>query len=84
MKRRFGFVSNSSSSSFVIGKNFIPEDKYVDFIDRLSDLEDDESEEGLYFYDNKHYIIGNVSQHHEGFRELVDEFGLNEFVGYGD
>jgi hypothetical protein len=84
MKIRQGFVSNSSSSSFVIAKCYIPDDKYDDFIERLEEITDEVSEEMFYFDETEYYIMGDVSNHTTLFTDLIEELKLDDFVGFGD
>ena len=66
MKYRQGFVSNSSSSSFVITKTLMTDDQIKKFRKFIQDQEMDESNEGYYNVEElKYYFIGDGDMHAE-------------------
>lgn len=80
MKIRNGFVSNSSSSSFVVAKVLVGEDNFYKIKEILSEIEDEfggDSDSGCYFDSNKEYITAHVS-YHCGFEEKLDKLNLPE------
>lgn len=98
MKIRKGFVSNSSSSSFVISKENLTEDqiwavknhgvvaKWLEAIERGKDS----SAYSLYFYDEwkieetEVSLIGYTSMDNLDLRWVFEEIGINaEFDKYG-
>jgi hypothetical protein len=80
MKVRNGFVSNSSSSSFVIGKNFMTPAQIAEFHDLVGKFiesvasETDEPiefneylidyDEGTYIYEDDKYFFGEIGNEH--------------------
>ena len=94
MKVRAGFVSNSSSSSFVIAKPFMTAEQITAFSDWLEDFsrrvdENDEKDDGdddLYFEygygvsESEHYFLGsNVDYRFQEFAlEKLKEIGVAE------
>lgn len=80
MKLRSGFVSNSSSSSFVLGKYFLTDEQIAYFKSKLDDINDD-NEEG-YISDNKYYFQGEISQHSTIIDEVIEELGIEEFCSW--
>ena len=81
MKKRFGFVSNSSSSSFVLGKVHMTEDQIEKFQHNLNEINEANSDEG-YIFETKYYFHGEVSNHNRLISELINELDLNEFVSF--
>ena len=61
MKIRNGFVSNSSSSSFVLGKSEITEEQWKDLIIKIKKFNDNSWEGGeTYLYVGKKYLFGKL------------------------
>ena len=63
MKVRAGFVSNSSSSSFIVAKEVIGEEKWDKFVALLEKLD-------LYYESSDHYIMVDTSD--QGFEDDED------------
>jgi hypothetical protein len=76
MKKRIGFVSNSSSSSFVICKKFMTKEQQTKFRNKLGEINDQYE---TYISEYPNYFIGPVSDHEEKLRNLISELKLNEF-----
>ncbi len=77
MKIKQGFVSNSSSSSFVIGKNFMTEEQVAGFSKFLRELHGSEDcAEETYIFESKHYFFGKISQHDEEVVEFLRGAGV--------
>ena len=83
MKIRNGFVSNSSSSSFCIGKNFMTDDQIDKLEEIIDDLDEDYGE--TYINDTKLYFFGNIDHldHNKIFAFLESE-NLSNFASWGD
>jgi hypothetical protein len=80
MKIRNGFVSNSSSSSFVIGKNFMTPAQIAEFHELVgkfiesvaSEIDEPiefneyiiEYDEGTYIYEDDKYFFGEIGNNH--------------------
>ena len=80
MKIRNGFVSNSSSSSFVICKEFLTEDQ----VDAIRDAHQKWIEDGVYFGDNgdyfdedDNYIMFEAYGIRDKVRKLCDKEGID-------
>ena len=78
-KIRAGFVSNSSSSSFVVARAVVGDEMFAKIKSLLCDAvseDDNEKYDGeTYYNSNKNYIIANVS-HHDDFNDKFDKLGL--------
>ena len=59
MKVRIGFVSNSSSSSFVLGKNKLTDEQWSDLSEEIREL-DAVSESDTNLFISKKYIHGTL------------------------
>jgi len=64
MKIRVGFVSNSSSSSFVLDKDGMTIEQLHDFRKLISEAEN-ESGGDTYIYESDRHFHGNLSMHNE-------------------
>ena len=75
MKIRTSFVSNSSSCSFCVGKNYMTPKQIQQFRDYLNDPENycDETTVG----EGKHYFLGEISMHDGSLREFLSEIGVD-------
>ena len=83
MKIRNGFVSNSSSSSFVLGKSYLSKEQ-IDYIDeKLDEINDNNYGEG-YIESSKYYFIGTASQNNTFLDYVIEELDVGEYVTYGD
>lgn len=79
MKIRAGFVSNSSSSSFVVARAVVGDEMFakIQALLEASQNSDDpeEYDSETYFNSNKNYIVATVS-HHDDFGDKFDKLGL--------
>lgn len=75
-KIRAGFVSNSSSSSFVVARAVVGDEMFAKIKVLLEEVaENEEYEDETYFNSNKNYIMANVSNHCD-FSDKFDKLGL--------
>jgi hypothetical protein len=83
MKIRTGFVSNSSSQSFVIAKCYMTEEQVKQFGDWLSKMQDaDEPLYETYIDENDYYFMGEKSQHEGRITEFLNKIGIDQkYVG---
>ncbi len=63
MKIRLGFVSNSSSASFVIGKNFMTKKQIEEFSTWAIRFNEDEDTYESYIHEDEYYFFGEISIH---------------------
>ena len=81
MKIRNGFVSNSSSSSFVIAKTFLTE-KQIDEMEALyTKLREDDKisdDNGCNFSINKYYVSYNAYNACDEWHDFIDNLNLPE------
>lgn len=89
MKIRNGFVSNSSSSSFIIHKSAFKNSKdWDEFIDRLNEIKTNEKKSSDYwdnswgdsgntFTTNKNFVIVEAMHAPEEVHSLLDEYNLD-------
>jgi len=80
MKTRQGFVSNSSSSSFVVCKQLVGSEAFNKIKEILNEISSEfgyDDETGCWFDSNPNYISGRVS-HHVDFDEKLDELKLEK------
>lgn len=79
MKIRNGFVSNSSSSSFIIHKSYIAE-KQIGRLKRiyeeLSESNEISDDNGIYFKTYENYIQFNAHKGYEKIRQVLNDFGI--------
>jgi len=84
MKFRTGFVSNSSSSSFVIGKNFMTKKQIDKFQDFVFDIGKDGYSE-TYISEGKYYFMGSIEQSdYKKLDDIIEELKLTEYIEYED
>lgn len=81
MKIRTGFVSNSSSSSFVIGKNFMTEEQIDKF--RKIIVEHRKADDESMFVDGSLYFMGEISMHVRIIPDWIHENGLSKYTQWG-
>jgi hypothetical protein len=80
MKIRFGFVSNSSSSSFCIYKKIMSEKQIVEF-KNLLEIENHRNGDETYIEEDGNYFIGNLDQHNEGVLTYVNKNFMRDNYG---
>lgn len=78
MKVRNGFVSNSSSSSFVIPKKYLSKDDY-EIYDQLMWGSDDYDTE---LHESENYIFGKVSYHNKILQKIMKPYANLEGVDF--
>ena len=76
MKTRNGFVSNSSTSSFVIAKSYMTPQQIKEFIKILENNEMDETS----IQETKSYFVGEISQHDETIISWLQQQKLYQYV----
>jgi len=81
MKIRNGFVSNSSSSSFVLGKAHLSEEQILMFQEEMDSINDDNGGEGCVF-ETKYYFHGEVSHHNEVLNRVIEDIGIGEYCSF--
>jgi hypothetical protein len=79
---RLGFVSNSSSTSFVIPKCVISEEDLVIYDYHYNKCDDYCGDQHL--YENKSYIYGEVSYHNDELNRIFGKYIGKEGVDYGN
>lgn len=76
MKRRPGFVSNSSSSSFLICKEFLT-NKQIKALEKWynedRDMDVCPGDDGAYFHNDDNYVAAEVRNIYEEFRKICEE-----------
>ena len=86
MKTRLGFVSNSSSSSFVVARTVIGDERFSKFAELLeayeASKEREEYSDDFYFEFNRNYIHVTSSYHDEGVMEIKEKmkFKSDEYL----
>ena len=84
MKIRDGFVSNSSSSSFIIHKSFLTDKQYLHLTAWLNEMEEEleqfSYESGRTWSRENDYIFIETYDL-SGFSEKLQELGINEKLG---
>lgn len=83
MKIRNGFVSNSSSSSFVVAKVFLTKEQIEEV--RNFFREHNDSEDEYYVHESEHYFTGSGENYYDSkFDDLFDKMDLGNKVYWGD
>ena len=78
MKVRNGFVSNSSSSSFVIGKNFMTEEQSAEFSKFLNEYHvSGDCLEDTYIFESPFYFFGEISIHDTEVMSFLKKVGVD-------
>jgi len=93
MKKRNGFVSNSSSSSFIIKTSALTEEQFVEIISHSAHKKYGKPEDSwnIYFSETEKYIIGETSMDNwkmDDFcfdrnitvRFFGDEYGASQYI----
>lgn len=81
MKFRIGFISNSSTCSFVICKRFLPTQSQVDKIinwykEKSAETYMDDC--GSVIQDERNYIIGKIAYVTDDFFKLIKEMAISK------
>lgn len=75
MKIRYGFVSNSSSSSFCIHKQYMTEEQIEEFR-KIIDLPSD----GYYIGEVGKYFLGRVDQNNSNVFNFLEQFNEEDYA----
>lgn len=80
MKTRTGFVSNSSSSSFVVWTgDYEPDDEvYKELVSKFNELADAEGEDSMGVSEDGNFLIVYSEIGNEGLWEIVNSLGIPE------
>ena len=79
MKYRNGFVSNSSSSSFVLGKAHMTERQIKSFSKLISEFNNEEDHYNSYITESEYYFSGNVSYRDgEDLNDIIKRFRISK------
>lgn len=73
MKVRNGFVSNSSSSSFCLGKNYMTLEQIRLFSEWLKNREEDSN-----IYEQKYYFLGELDHYDEELLDYLEKIGVDK------
>ena len=86
MKIRLGFVSNSSSSSFVIGKNFMTKKQIEEFSIWANQFNEDDDTCESYIHEDNYYFFGEISIHEsEKIKSFLKNIKVNpKYVSEGN
>ena len=76
MKIRHGFVSNSSSSSFVLDKDGMSEAQLKEFRMVVTKAESEDGSGDTYIFESERHFHGNLSMHNEGIPEFLRKHNL--------
>ena len=75
---RLGFISNSSSSSFVIPKKYLSEEELSIYNEYMDDYDFDEDE----LHEGELYIYGRISYHNKELNRMFKKHKDQEGVDY--
>lgn len=76
--RRLGFVSNSSSTSFVIPKKYLMKEElemYEEYADGYTTCDEE-------LYSTEHYIYGKVSMHNSELNRMLIKYSKKKDADY--
>lgn len=79
MKVRLGFVANSSSSSFCIGKNYMTKEQIHKFNNVVDSLNEDDCDDANYIIKTDLYFVGQLSDHNKTVKKFMEENELTKF-----
>ncbi len=80
MKIRTGFVSNSSTSSFVIGKNYMTPEQIEEFKKMLAEWQDDNEMYETFIEETPLYFLGEISNHNTVVNKWLESKNLIKFA----
>lgn len=81
MKVRMGFISNSSSSSFVIPKKCLTEEEIAIYHEYVNDWTNNDNEE---LHESDQYIYGYLSIHNKELIRMFSRLHEKDGVDYGN
>jgi len=78
MKIRNGFVSNSSSSSFCLGKSYMTQEQIKLFSEWVNREEYADEYCETYIDEHKHYFLGKIGHHDEKTLNYLSKIGVDK------
>jgi len=76
VKIRYGFVSNSSSSSFVLDKDGMTEAMLKEFRVAVHEAEKEDGSGDTYIFESERHFHGNLSMHDEKVSNFLRKYNL--------